>query len=107
MEHWILFYLQIHSPPYRASILFELYKSKTDGYYIQLFYKNSTDENLVPLNIPTCGQKCSLERFRKVYESIIPVNSFEKECQLSMLSMTYEEIDFHGVDGSKNSMFDI
>lgn len=100
------FNLQIHSPPYRASILWELYKSKTDGYYIQLFYKNSTDGNLIALNIPSCGQKCSLQQFRKVYDSILPVNGFEKECQLSMLSMTYEEIDFRGVDGSKN-MFDI
>lgn len=69
--------------------------------YIQLFYKISTDENLVRLNISSCGQKYSLEQFRKVYESNIPINGFKKECQLSMLSMTYEEIDFHSVDGSK------
>lgn len=59
----------------------------------------------MPLNIPSCGQKCSLEDFRKVYESIIPVNGFEKECQLSMLSMTYEEIDFHGIDGGKDIQY--
>lgn len=103
-ENWrfVFINLQVHSPPYRASLLFELYKSQANGYYIQLFYKNSTDENLVPLNIPSCGQKCSIEQFRKVYETIIPVDSFEKECKLSMLSMTYEEVDFHGVDGGMN-----
>lgn len=91
----------MHSPPYTASILFELYKSTANGYYIQLFYKNSTNENLVPLNIPNCGQKCSLEKFRRIYEEIIPINGFENECKLSMLSMTYEELDFRGIDGGK------
>lgn len=91
---------QIHSPPYTASVLFELYKS-SQGYYIQLFYKNTTDENLTPLTIPLCGPKCSLEKFRQIYEAIIPTAKYEKECQLSMLSMTYEEVDFQGFDSSK------
>lgn len=59
----------------------------------------------MPLDIPSCGKKCSIENFRKIYEKIIPVNGFEKECKVSMLSMTYEEIDFHGFDGGMN-MFD-
>lgn len=83
--HWYLtqsFGFQIHSPPTAASILFELYQTKANDYYIQLFYKNSTDADLEPLNIPTCGHKCSLGKFRKIYKSVIPVNSFEEECQL-------------------------
>lgn len=64
-----------------------------------MFYKNTTNENLSPLNIPSCGVKCSVENFRRIYEAVIPTETFEKECQVSLMSMTY---DFRGLDGSKN-----
>lgn len=67
-----------------------------------MFYKNTTNENLSPLNIPSCGVKCSLENFRRIYEAVIPTETFEMECQVSLISMTYEEVDFRGLDGSKN-----
>lgn len=87
------------SPPYASTILFELYKTG-DNFYIQLFYKNSTNENLSPLNIPSCGVKCSLEDFRRIYAQIIPTDTNEKECEVSLMSMTYEEVEFRGLDGS-------
>ena len=88
-----------HSPPYTATVLFELYKT-SDKFYIQLFYKNTTNENLSPLNIPSCGVKCSLADFRRIYASIIPTDTFEKECEVSLMSMTYTDVEFRGLDGS-------
>ncbi|XP_031634018.1 prostatic acid phosphatase-like [Contarinia nasturtii] len=87
------------SPPYTATVLFELYK-KGDSYYIEIFYKNSTNENLSPLNMPTCGVRCSIRDFRRIYETVIPTESFEKECEVSLLSLTYEEVEYRGLDGS-------
>lgn len=49
---------------------------------MQIFYRNSTDEILQPLEIPKCGQNCSLETFRRVYADIIPTDTFEEECGL-------------------------
>lgn len=80
-------------------MLFELYKFN-DSHYIKIFYKNTTND-LSPMVIPGCGAKCLLEDFRRIYASVIPTEDFEKECELSLLSMSYEDVDFHGVDGSK------
>lgn len=94
-----------HSPPYASTILVELYKASDASYYIQLFYKNTTNENLSPLNIPSCGTKCSIGDFRKIYAPIITTASFEKECQVSLMLMNYEDVDYRGIYGSK-SIFD-
>lgn len=67
-------------PPYASSLLFELYKSRTRN-YVQIFFKNSASENLSPLNIPSCGTKCSVLKFRKIYASVIPTADHYTECQ--------------------------
>lgn len=69
-----------------------------------MFYKNTTDDHLLPLNIPNCGVKCPLDAFYSVYSTIIPTKDFETECHLSMLYMTYEEISFSVYDAGKYSM---
>lgn len=76
-----MFYLpiQLHLPPYAATILFELYKSN-DGYYVQLFYKNTSAEVIEPLDIPNCGTKCSLKKFNQIYADVIPTRDFDTEC---------------------------
>lgn len=66
-------------PPYASSLLIELYKSNENGHYMQIFYKTTENENLFPLNIPNCGEKCSLDRFYEEYQDII-ANDFDTEC---------------------------
>lgn len=104
-NHNSFHFFQPHSPPYASSVLFELYKS-SQGYYIQLFYRNTSVENPQPLNIPSCGPKCTIEQFRKIYETVIPSRDFKEECKVSMLSMPYADVDFR-VDGSKILNFTI
>lgn len=68
-------------PQYAASLHFELYKSNENEHYLQLFYKNSDDEHLLPLNITKCGEKCPLNQFYELFRHIIP-GDFDIECRL-------------------------
>lgn len=73
---------QLHTPPYSSCLMFELYESDKDkGHYIQMFYRNSTDEELLPLKIPKCGTKCPLEHFHRIYAHVL-ASDFVKECKL-------------------------
>lgn len=74
---------QPHFPPYASSIMFELYQTKSD-YYVQIFYKNTTSEQLTPMNIPRCGPKCTLSQLNTIYEAILPTRDFDTECRMSM-----------------------
>lgn len=89
------FLLQLHSPPYCACIMFELYKLN-GNYNLQIFYKNTSTETLKPLMIPKCGTTCPLNKMFELYSDVIPDGDFETECKLSLLSMTYEEADLNG-----------
>lgn len=73
-----VYFLKIHTPPYSSSLLFELYKS-SDSHYIQLFYRNSTTDDLAPMNIPNCGTKCSLNKLYELYREIMP-SDYKTEC---------------------------
>lgn len=88
---------ELHSPPYRACIMIEL-RLINDVPYIQIFYKNTTNENPPAMHIPNCGQLCPLENMYKLYEDVLPTNDFVTECRISMLMMTYEEADFGGTE---------
>lgn len=77
-----------HNPPFRATVLFEL-RSYSDGYRVQVFYKNTTAEP-EPLNLPGCGPSCPLDKMFEIYKGVIPV-SWEKECALSLLQMPLAE----------------
>ncbi|XP_055301170.1 prostatic acid phosphatase-like [Sitodiplosis mosellana] len=81
-----------HVPPYASCLLFELYKSR-DNFYVKLFYKNTTADNLPPLNIPGCGTKCPINMFYQLFDHIIPKQDFESECNLSLPSMPVKESD--------------
>lgn len=72
-----------HNPPYVSSVLFELIQSK-DKYYVQAYYKNSTEPML--LDLPNCGTLCPLDQMFEVYKDILPVD-WEQECALSILQM--------------------
>lgn len=51
------------------------------SHYIQVFYRNSSTEDLTPLNIPNCGTKCPLMRFYDLYDEIL-TDDFN-ECKLT------------------------
>lgn len=75
--------LGYHNPPYTATILFELMELN-DDYYVQVYYKNSTEPIL--LNLPKCGTLCPLKQMFEIYKDVLPVN-WEEECSLSLLQM--------------------
>lgn len=75
-------YSQLHFPEYESSLHFELYETRTNEHYFQLFYRNNAKEHLSPLNIPKCGEKCSIDRFYSEYSDIIP-GDHDSECNLS------------------------
>lgn len=56
-----------------------MYKTPADKYYLQLFLRQPGDENPKPEEIKECGTKCSLRRFYKIYDELIP-DEFEVEC---------------------------
>lgn len=76
-----------HNPPYRAAVLMEMW-NKEGGNYIQVFYKNSSAEPL-PLNIPACGQSCSLEKMFELYKDVLP-GDWDRECSTSILNIKFE-----------------
>lgn len=73
--------MDLHTPPYSSSILFELYKTHTDQYYLQIFYRKSTTEEPTPLIIPGCGTKCSLHQMYELFNEVLPTD-YETDCKL-------------------------
>lgn len=85
---------QFKLPPFRSSILFELYKLRNE-YSIKIFYKNSSTENLIPLNIPHCGPSCPLEKIIQIYKDILPEGDFHTECRVhgfALVNLSLTEI---------------
>lgn len=76
--------LQLHLPPYASSLLFELYSpaDTNSSHYVKIFYRNTTTEELLPINIPNCGEKCPLTRLYEIYDDILPSSDPETECRL-------------------------
>lgn len=92
---------QLHSPPYRACIMFELYRVNNE-YALQIFYRNTTIETPEPLYIPNCGTTCPLSKLFQLYNDILPSGDFEAECKVPLLAMTYEEADLDGFQLGKH-----
>lgn len=74
-------FLQLHTPPYSSSLMFELYESDNNSHYVQLFYRNTTAEELTPMTIPNCGTKCSLDQLYQQYSEFLATD-FETECAI-------------------------
>ncbi|XP_031629368.1 prostatic acid phosphatase-like isoform X2 [Contarinia nasturtii] len=74
--------LELHILPFACSLHFELYEVDGNEHYIQVFYRKSNEEFLAPLNIPNCGEKCSLDQLYKLYNDIIPDCDHDIECGL-------------------------
>lgn len=73
-----------HNPPYASTVMFEL-REYSDGYRVEVFYKNTTGEPL-QLDLPGCGISCPLDKMFQIYKTVLPVNWYD-ECQLSLLQM--------------------
>lgn len=71
---------------------------------VQVFYKNTTDTPSA-LEIPRCGFVCPLAKMYEIYADVLPGN-FDEECRLSVLTMTYEEVDMGSAMGKFESFCD-
>lgn len=71
----------LHQPPLASCLFFELYDGG-DSPYVQIFYKNTTETNIPPLDIPGCGKKCPLTELYHLYENVLPNKSYEDDCTL-------------------------
>lgn len=65
--------------------------------FVSVFYKNTTAEPTA-MYIPNCGTLCPLEKLYDLYAPLLPQN-WESECQMSMLSMSYVEVDIESTFG--------
>lgn len=77
--YFFVIFRQQHRVPYAACLILELFQNANDP-YIQVYYKNSTEQYIQPLDIPDCGTKCSLNSFYQLYAPILPTQSFDDEC---------------------------
>lgn len=93
----------LHNPPFAACVLLELRKPPSGQEYVSVYYKNTTAEPQA-LSIPGCGKRCPLEQMFKVYDDILP-KDWEKECELSFLSLTYVEADMRSTASVIGVMF--
>lgn len=59
----------------------ELYEHNDDP-YVQIFYRNTTETNIKPLEVPNCGTKCPLSKIYDLYDDILPTGSFDEESSL-------------------------
>lgn len=66
------FSAQPHFPPYASSIHIELYRTDENEHYFKMFYRKSEEEYPQALNLPGCGEKCTLKQFYDKFKDIIP-----------------------------------
>ncbi|KAF5285213.1 hypothetical protein FQR65_LT13328 [Abscondita terminalis] len=74
---------EYHSPPYTATILFEL-RVKNSSYFVNVLYKNSTEPQRMLLS--GCDYDCPLSQFLKIMEPLrINHQEWEFACQPKFL----------------------
>ncbi|GAB1605782.1 lysosomal acid phosphatase-like isoform X1 [Argonauta hians] len=88
------------SPPYAASVIVELHHNLTSGYYVQVWYKNTTVDltnYMQPpyqLTIPGCSKDCPYEEFVKLTKPSLP-EDWDMECKTSQLTDNTHEVKRH------------
>ncbi|XP_044763019.1 prostatic acid phosphatase-like [Coccinella septempunctata] len=76
----------MHSPPFAATIIFELRQRVDNSTYLNLFYKNST--NPVQLHLKGCELDCDLNRFVELMKPIIiDPETWRMECELNWIDV--------------------
>ncbi|XP_069703816.1 prostatic acid phosphatase-like [Periplaneta americana] len=73
------------SPPYRALIMVELWKTKQGKHKVMVYFRNSTAHEPYNLIIPGCQAACPLDDFARLLKPVIPFN-WEKECKKGLFS---------------------
>jgi hypothetical protein len=63
-------------PPYSSAVIFELHREKDTvekpgEYFVEIYFRNETTRPPYKLEIPQCGQPCTLEAFRTLYQDVI------------------------------------
>lgn len=72
---------EYHSPPYTATILFELRKTVDGSSYLNIFYKNTSEARQISLK--TCDFNCDINDFISILKPItINVDDWSYECRL-------------------------
>lgn len=51
-----------------------------DSFYVQIFYKNSTDTNIPPIKLPNCDLECPLFDLFNIYADILPTQLYDDAC---------------------------
>lgn len=71
-------------PSFSACLFLELFQTADNNPYVQIFYRNSTKLQDIPLllEFPECGVKCPLKKIYELYKNILPTKSYHEECAL-------------------------
>ncbi|CAG7718542.1 unnamed protein product, partial [Allacma fusca] len=81
-------------PPYASALMFELYQTNPENfdnnYFLRIYYYNETQSQPYLLEIPHCGQTCSLKHFSSLTHRYVPENWLQ-ECELPVLDHVTEE----------------
>lgn len=62
-------------------MFYELFETDDNKYYLQLFYRTTDDEYLPAWDVPTLGERWTVEQFYTVFNELIP-GDFESECSI-------------------------
>lgn len=77
---------EFHNPPYSSTILFELRSGNPQGYFVNIYYKNSTQPQAMTLK--GCSFDCPLNEFIKLLSPIaVSHEEWKKECKWSFIAM--------------------
>ncbi|CAL8098910.1 unnamed protein product [Orchesella dallaii] len=69
-------------PPFASALLLELHQEQdSQEFYIEIYYRNDTDQDAYRMSIPNCKEPCSLTEFSKLLDPFIPTD-WSQECQL-------------------------
>lgn len=70
------------SPQYTASVVVELHEQQVGQFYVNIFYKNVTDNSTAyPLTLPNCTIDCPIDKFIQLTKDAVPTD-WLKQCGL-------------------------
>ncbi|GAB1294602.1 Prostatic acid phosphatase [Apodemus speciosus] len=65
-------------PPYASCHIMELYHDD-GGHFVEMYYRNETQNEPYPLTLPGCTHSCPLEKFAELLDPVIP-QDWATEC---------------------------
>ncbi|XKL69244.1 hypothetical protein PGB90_007013 [Kerria lacca] len=76
-------------PSFGSTLVFELRKKNREN-YVTVIFTNSTEKVPYVIEIPGCGEYCTLQKFEEITNSIIPQN-WQDECNADKKSNTKQQ----------------